>query len=180
LPARACPQISIPLKPSIPRTSKAKTALNVPSTSPSAPDGFFGRIGSRFRRDKYTPKTIEMQPPSPKIPKYSPVGKVALGQADARLYRAKSKERKPSGDESGQEEWADVEHWSEAIQLYLKYIDMKGLYGGIISLRISNTMRRYCCLGRRRVNQVCCLREMNQTNATSAIAMHQFFSAGIW
>ncbi|KAH7906798.1 quinon protein alcohol dehydrogenase-like superfamily [Hygrophoropsis aurantiaca] len=89
LPGRARTQIStvpiteVPLKPAIPRTSKAKTAPNVPSASPPASNSFFSRIGSRFRRAKHTPEIIEMQLPPPKIPKYSPVGKVALGQADA-------------------------------------------------------------------------------------------------
>ncbi|KAH7907727.1 hypothetical protein BJ138DRAFT_1210625 [Hygrophoropsis aurantiaca] len=116
LPARASTQIStmstaaVPLKPSIPRPSKAKAAPNVSSTSsaaPSADNNVLGRIGARFRRDKHAPD--EMQPPPPKIPKYSPVAKVALGQADARLYMDTSKDKKPGDDESGQEEWADVE-----------------------------------------------------------------------
>ncbi|KAH7904186.1 quinon protein alcohol dehydrogenase-like superfamily [Hygrophoropsis aurantiaca] len=118
LPARARPQIStipiaeVPLKPSIPRTSNAKTAPNVSSTSsaaPSANNNLLGRIGAHFRRDQHAPDAIEMQPPPPKIPKYSPVAKVALGQADARLYMDTSKDKKPGDDESGQEEWADVE-----------------------------------------------------------------------
>ncbi|KAH7905848.1 WD40-repeat-containing domain protein [Hygrophoropsis aurantiaca] len=103
------PIAEIPLKPSIPRTSKAKTAPNASSTSPSAPGSFFGRIGVRFRRDKHAPDAIGMQQPPPKIPKYSPVAKVALGQADARLYMDTSKDKKPGDDESGQEEWANVE-----------------------------------------------------------------------
>ncbi|KAH7903121.1 hypothetical protein BJ138DRAFT_1120704, partial [Hygrophoropsis aurantiaca] len=160
LPARARPQISasfirfilishssiifiyrlspsprhVPLRPSIPRTSNAKTAPNVSSTSsaaPSANNNLLGRIGAHFRRDQHAPDAIEMQPPPPKIPKYSPVAKVALGQADAvstpsytpalisdqteyslsiqRLYMDTSKDKKPGDDESGQEEWADVE-----------------------------------------------------------------------
>ncbi|KAH7904014.1 hypothetical protein BJ138DRAFT_1184258 [Hygrophoropsis aurantiaca] len=93
---------------------------------PSADNNDLGRIGARFRRDKRTPIMIEMQPPPPKVPKYSSVAKVALGQADARLYIDTSKDKKPGDDESGQKQWADVEHRSGIIQLY---IGMKVLYG---------------------------------------------------
>ncbi|KAH7904055.1 hypothetical protein BJ138DRAFT_38177 [Hygrophoropsis aurantiaca] len=118
LPARTRAQIStipiaeVPLRPSIPRTSKAKAAPNVPSTSsaaPSADKNLLGRIGARFRRDKHTPDAIGMRPPPPKMPNYSAVGKVALGQADARLYMDTSKDKKPGDNESVQEEWANVE-----------------------------------------------------------------------
>ncbi|KAH7903113.1 hypothetical protein BJ138DRAFT_1120718 [Hygrophoropsis aurantiaca] len=101
--------LPVPLKPASPGTAKAKTAPNVPSTSSSSARNIFGRIGARFRRDKRAPETVEMQLPPPKVPKYSPVGRVALGQADARLYRAKSKDKIPKDDESRHEEWADVE-----------------------------------------------------------------------
>ncbi|KAH7905849.1 hypothetical protein BJ138DRAFT_1130274 [Hygrophoropsis aurantiaca] len=118
LPARTRTQIStipiaaVPFKPSIPRTSTAKAAPNVSSTSstaPSAHNNVLGSIGARFRRDKHAPDPIGMQPPPPKTPKYSPVAKVALGQADARLYMDTSKDKKPGDDESVQEEWANVE-----------------------------------------------------------------------
>ncbi|KAH7905105.1 WD40-repeat-containing domain protein [Hygrophoropsis aurantiaca] len=117
LPARARPQIStipiaeIPLKPPIPRASKDRAAPNASSTSSaarSAHNNLLGRIGARFRRDKHAPDGIEMQPPPLKMPKSSAVGKVALGQADARLYMDTSKDKKPGDDESGEEEWADV------------------------------------------------------------------------
>ncbi|KAH7905799.1 hypothetical protein BJ138DRAFT_1105688 [Hygrophoropsis aurantiaca] len=85
LPAYARNQISIipiaavPLRPSVP---KPKTGSKIPPASTPSPSNLFGRVGSRFRRVKHAPEAIEVQPPPPKLPKYSPVGKVALGQAD--------------------------------------------------------------------------------------------------
>ncbi|KAH7903621.1 WD40-repeat-containing domain protein, partial [Hygrophoropsis aurantiaca] len=107
------PIAAIPLRSSIPYTIKPKTGPTIPSTSaPSSGTNVFGRIGSRFRRDKYAPEVIEMQPRAPpKLPKYSPVGKVALGQADKRLYMDESgdKKPKPGDDDSEQEVLVDVE-----------------------------------------------------------------------
>ncbi|KAH7904917.1 quinon protein alcohol dehydrogenase-like superfamily [Hygrophoropsis aurantiaca] len=93
LPGHAHNQISVPLRPSIPNITKPKTDPKTLFTS--AP----------------SPKTIEMQPPPPKIPIYSPVGKVALGQADKRLYMDESKDKKPKpgDDDSEQEVLVDVE-----------------------------------------------------------------------
>ncbi|KAH7902911.1 hypothetical protein BJ138DRAFT_1120952 [Hygrophoropsis aurantiaca] len=114
LPTLARPQIStipiteVPLKPSMPKATKAKTAPNVASASLPSCGNILSRIGARFRCDKNAPETLEVQPPPPKMPKYSPVAKVALGQADA-LYMDTSKDKKPGDDESGKEEWADVE-----------------------------------------------------------------------
>ncbi|KAH7905464.1 hypothetical protein BJ138DRAFT_1118441 [Hygrophoropsis aurantiaca] len=52
-----------------------------------------------------------MQPPSHKVPKYSPVGKVALGQADKRLYMDESKDKKPGDEEQEVLEDIDINCW---------------------------------------------------------------------
>ncbi|KAH7904549.1 quinon protein alcohol dehydrogenase-like superfamily [Hygrophoropsis aurantiaca] len=117
LPSHAHNQIStipiatVPLRSSIPHTTKPKSGPKFPSTAASSPSNVFGHIGSRFRRDKHAPESIEMQPPAHKVPKYSPVGKVALGQADKRLYmdESKDKKRQPGDSDSEQEVLADVE-----------------------------------------------------------------------
>ncbi|KAH7906205.1 hypothetical protein BJ138DRAFT_1163179 [Hygrophoropsis aurantiaca] len=110
-PARisSIPIAAVPLRSSIPGTAKAKTSPKVPSTSVHSPSNIFRHIGTRFRRDNHTTDAIEMQPPPPKIPKHSPLGKVALGKADPRLYMDESKDKKPGDDESEQEVLADVE-----------------------------------------------------------------------
>ncbi|KAH7906730.1 quinon protein alcohol dehydrogenase-like superfamily [Hygrophoropsis aurantiaca] len=106
------PIAAVPIRPSIPYTTKPKTGPTIPLTSaPFSSTNIFSRIGSRFRRNKHAPETIEMQPSPPKLPKYSPVGKVALGQADKRLYMDESKDKKPKpgDDDSEQEVLVDVE-----------------------------------------------------------------------
>ncbi|KAH7905800.1 quinon protein alcohol dehydrogenase-like superfamily [Hygrophoropsis aurantiaca] len=117
LPGRArsqistIPMVAVPLRSSKPNATKPKTDPKIPSTSAPSSSNLFGHIGSRFRRDKHAPEAIEMQPPPPKLPKYSPVGKVALGQADKRLYMDESKDKKPKpgDDDSEQEVLVDVE-----------------------------------------------------------------------
>ncbi|KAH7903576.1 WD40-repeat-containing domain protein [Hygrophoropsis aurantiaca] len=117
LPGRARNQIStipiaeVPSRPSTPHTTKPKTGPKIPSAAVSFPRNLFGRVSSRFRRDKHAPGAVEMQPPSPKIPKYSPVGKVALGQADKRLYMDESKDKKPGDEEQEVLEDIDVNCW---------------------------------------------------------------------
>ncbi|KAH7905466.1 quinon protein alcohol dehydrogenase-like superfamily [Hygrophoropsis aurantiaca] len=117
LPGRVHSQIStipiatVPLRSSIPYAAKPKTGPTISSTSvPSSSTNVFGRIGSRFRRDKHAPEAIEMQPRAPpKLPKYSPVGKVALGQADKRLYMDESKDKKPGPGDEEQEVLEDID-----------------------------------------------------------------------
>ncbi|KAH7905430.1 hypothetical protein BJ138DRAFT_1105995 [Hygrophoropsis aurantiaca] len=96
---------------SIPRPTKSKTVRSVPASTPASSNTVFGRIGARFRSDKHAAEAIEMHPPPPKLPKYSPVGRVALAEADARLYVDKSKDKKQRDrdDESAQPDWVDVE-----------------------------------------------------------------------
>ncbi|KAH7904314.1 WD40-repeat-containing domain protein [Hygrophoropsis aurantiaca] len=113
LPGRVHNQIStipiatLPLRPSIPNTTKSKINPKTPSTSAPSPSNLFGRIGSHFKRNKNAPEAIKMQP-SP--PKYSPVGNVALGQADKRLYMDESKDKKPKpGDDDSEQVLVDVE-----------------------------------------------------------------------
>ncbi|KAH7904583.1 hypothetical protein BJ138DRAFT_1184014 [Hygrophoropsis aurantiaca] len=51
-----------------------------------------------------------MQPRAPpKLPKYSAVGKVALGQADKRLYMDESKDKKPGPGDEEQEVLEDID-----------------------------------------------------------------------
>ncbi|KAH7903731.1 hypothetical protein BJ138DRAFT_95561 [Hygrophoropsis aurantiaca] len=107
LPASARPQISAiptiatgPIRLSMPRPTTVKTAPNNPLKSAPAPGNIFGHLGSRFRRDKPALEAIEMQPPPFKTrAKSSVVGKVALAEADVRLYVAKSKKKKQKPDD---------------------------------------------------------------------------------
>ncbi|KAH7904918.1 quinon protein alcohol dehydrogenase-like superfamily [Hygrophoropsis aurantiaca] len=85
--------------PSKPSGSEAKTSniasnakLNS-STPPERSSSFISRVRARFLREKHdhTAESIEMRPPQarePRLPKYSPIVKVPLAQADPRLIIA--------------------------------------------------------------------------------------------
>ncbi|KAH7905846.1 quinon protein alcohol dehydrogenase-like superfamily [Hygrophoropsis aurantiaca] len=91
--------------PSIPATETSSTSPNtVPSTSPAKPPvNLFARTLTRFRHEIHGAEKAEMRPQAPRLPKYSPVVKVPLAEADAyqfcclaqRLYVPKPKKKKP-------------------------------------------------------------------------------------
>ncbi|KAH7908884.1 quinon protein alcohol dehydrogenase-like superfamily [Hygrophoropsis aurantiaca] len=83
-----------PFKPSAHNAKASNTAPD--SSLPS----LFSRVRARFSRDKRTPEEIEMRPPQEiHLPKYSRVTKVALAEADARLYTPKQK-KEPEPEDS--------------------------------------------------------------------------------
>ncbi|KAH7906794.1 hypothetical protein BJ138DRAFT_1129646 [Hygrophoropsis aurantiaca] len=87
--------------------SSKTTAKTAVSTSPAKPViNLFARIFAHFRRDKRAANNIEMQPPrASHPPKHSPVVKVPLAEADARLYTpGQKKEPEPVDDGDVSEE----------------------------------------------------------------------------
>ncbi|KAH7906796.1 quinon protein alcohol dehydrogenase-like superfamily [Hygrophoropsis aurantiaca] len=106
LPALAHPPISsvhpaerLAADISSPASTKTTPNAAVSQLPPKAPINIFARILARLRRHAQAVDEMEMQPPQSHLPKYSPVVKVPLAEADARLYTPGPKKKPEEIDE---------------------------------------------------------------------------------